>query len=353
MIKNRGTAINPEGRFEQHIREVYDDGWDLPEEESVSPLQTLIYPEKAKTVISRNESPDIGFNQSINPYRGCENGCIYCYARPSHAYMNLSPGLDFETKIFYKKDAAKILENEINKINYECEPIMLGANTDPYQPIESKLKVTRSLLEVLNAYHHPVAIITKSRMIERDLDILSDMAQRNLVKAAVSITTLSNDLKHIMEPRTSSPKGRLHAVEALSKLGIPVRVMAAPMIPIINDNEMEAILRSAKDAGAMHASYVLLRLPYEVKNLFKEWLSTHFPHRAEHVMSIIRQLRGGKEYDATYGMRMRGEGEFAKLLETRFKLACKRYGLNLKPLPGFNMTLFKKKSSSQEQLNLF
>lgn len=352
IIKNRGAISNPEGRFEKQTHETFDDGWNLAEEENLSPLETMLLPEKAKTIITRNDSSDIGFDQSINPYRGCEHGCIYCYARPSHSYMNLSAGIDFETKIFYKVDAAKLLENELNKPKYQCQPIILGANTDPYQPLESKLKITRGLLEVLNKYNHPVGIITKSSMIERDIDILSDMAKRNLVKAAVSVTTLSNSLKLILEPRASGPSGRLRAIKTLSNMGVPVRAMIAPIIPMINDMELEKILALVKQAGAQHASYVLIRLPYEVKDLFKEWLAKHFPDRAEHVMSLIKQMRGGKEYDATFGKRMRGEGEFAKLLETRFYIACKKYKLNVTSSASLDTSSFQKQTATK-QLSLF
>ncbi len=356
-IKNRGALTNPEGRFENQSRETFDDGWYLEEEEELPTLETLLLPENAKSIITTNDSPDIGFDQSINPYRGCEHGCIYCYARPSHAYMNLSPGLDFETKIFYKVDAAKLLEAEINKPKYQCRTIVLGANTDPYQPAELKLNVTRSLLEVCNRYHHPVAIITKSSMIERDLDLITAMATRNLIKVAVSVTTLSNKLKLIMEPRTSGPRARLRAIKLLSEAGVPVRVMASPMIPVINDMELETILRLGKEAGAEHASYILVRLPYEVKDLFKEWLATHFPDRADHVMNLIRAMRGGKEYDAQFGKRMRGQGQFADLLEARFKLACKRLLLNATAAPVLDTSRFQKivknKNVSEQQLDLF
>lgn len=354
IIKNRGAITNPEGRFEKERHEAFDDGWDLGEEENLPTLETLLLAEKAKTIITRNDSPDIGFNQSINPYRGCEHGCIYCYARPSHGYMNLSAGLDFETKIFYKVDAATLLEKELNKPKYECQPIVLGANTDPYQPAETKLKVTRQLLEVLNKYNHPVGIITKSSMIDRDMDILSDMAKRNLVKVAVSVTTLSNSLKLILEPRTSGPRARIRTIQKLTTAGIPVRVMAAPMIPMINDMELENILKLSKKAGATHASYIFIRLPHEVKDLFKEWLATHFPERADHVMSLIRQMRGGKEYDSTFGSRMRGEGEFAQLLETRFRIACRRFQLNCTPAPLLDISSFKKHTrTNTQQLDLF
>lgn len=352
-IKNRGAISNPEGRFEKEKREVfYDDWYNDEEEEQLPTLETTILQDNAKSVITKNDSPDIGFEQSINPYRGCEHGCIYCYARPSHAYMNLSPGLDFETKIFYKVDAAKILEKELSKPNYKCKVIVLGANTDPYQPLENKLKVTRSLLEVLNRFDHPVAIITKSSMIERDMDLLSEMAKRRLVRVAVSVTTLSNQLKQTLEPRTSGPKGRLRAIHRLTQAGIPVRVMAAPMIPMINDMELEKILEAASRAGAKYASYTFIRLPYEVKDLFKEWLAKHFPDRANHVMSIIKQMRGGKEYDSTFGQRMTGQGEFSELLATRFFIACKRFKLNSVPSVDFDFSLFRR-SIPGAQMDLF
>jgi DNA repair photolyase len=352
MIKNRGAITNPTGRFEKNHSETFDDGWYSEEEENLSPLETLLLPEKAKTIITRNDSPDIGFNQSINPYRGCEHGCIYCYARPSHSYVNLSAGLDFETKIFYKIDAAKLLETELNKKNYICQPIVLGANTDPYQPAEKDLKITRSLLEVLNRYNHPVAIITKGSMIERDIDILTDMAKRRLTRVAVSVTTLSNSLKLILEPRTSGPRARLRVIKRLNDAGICVTVMAAPMIPMINDMELENILKLASQAGATYAGYVLVRLPHEVKDLFKEWLTTHFPERAGHVMSLIKQMRGGKEYDATFGKRMRGEGNFAELLNTRFRLACKKFKLNQLTPFHFDLTQFRKMNNRLSKKNV-
>ncbi len=353
QIKNRGAISNPAGRFEVTEREEFDDGWDLyGDDEIVSTLQTTLIRENSKSIITRNDSPDIGFEQSINPYRGCEHGCIYCYARPAHAYMNMSPGLDFESKIFYKPDAAQLLEQELSKPNYQCKPIMLGSNTDPYQPSESKLKITRSILEVLNRTNHPVGIITKSTLISRDIDILADMAKRNLAKVAVSITTLSIKLKQILEPRTGAPQARLKLIQQLVGQGIPVRVMAAPMIPLINDSELEKILESAKKAGATNAGYTFIRLPHEVKDLFKEWLAQHFPERAEHVMSIIRQMRNGKEYDATFGKRMRGEGEFAELLAMRFKLACKRFKLNVSDT-SYDTQSFKKPNSNKHQLDLF
>lgn len=352
ILKNRGALSNPEGRFEIHTREEYDDGWQFEDEEDLPPaLATTLFPEYAKSIITTNDSPDIGFDQTINPYRGCEHGCIYCYARPSHAYMNLSPGIDFETKIFHKVDAAKLLEQELNKPKYQCKLIVIGANTDPYQPAESKLKITRSILEVLHRYKHPAAIITKGAMIERDLDIIQEMAKDKLISVAVSLTTLKLDLKRTLEPRTSSPQARLRAMKKLSDVGVPVRVMAAPMIPMINDMELDNILKKSAEAGAKYAGYVLVRLPHEVKDLFKEWLHNHFPDRAEHVMSLIKQMRGGKEYDSQFGQRMRGEGQFASLLNQRFQLACKRFGLNQTDYEPLNTSLFRKNDGGQ--LDLF
>lgn len=352
-LKNRGAFSNPDGRFESQTREHFADGWDI-EEEALPPLETFLLPEHAKSVISRNDSPDLGFEQSINPYRGCEHGCIYCYARPSHSYVNLSPGIDFETKIFYKIDAAKLLEKEINRPSYTCKPIVLGANTDPYQPAEAKLEITRSILKVLANHNHPVIIITKNALIERDLDILSEMGKQNLAKVAVSITSLSTDLKRIMEPRTTTPSGRLRIIKRFAENEIPTRVMVAPIIPMINDMEIEKILQAAAQAGAKHANYVLIRLPHEVKELFKEWLTNHFPERAEHVMSLIRQMRGGKEYDAQFGTRMRGEGKYANLLKARFQIACKRFKLNTEPNPSLETETFcKKENLSFKQLSLW
>lgn len=324
--KGRGALSNPEGRFETYRREHFDDCWDR-EEEPLPPLETTVMPEPARSIISRNQSPDIPFEQSINPYRGCEHGCIYCYARPSHAYVNLSPGLDFETKLFYKEHAAELLEQELRKPGYRPSPITLGANTDPYQPIERKLKVTRSILEVLQRFRHPVSIITKSTLVTRDLDILADMTRLNLASVMVSITTLDENLKRSLEPRAAGPWARLRTVRALAAQGVPVGVLNAPIIPVVNDREMEQILELAAEAGACCAGYVLLRLPYEVKDLFKEWLDAHLPERAAHVMSIIRQMRGGKDYQSGFGTRMRGTGEYAELIARRFALACRKFHL--------------------------
>lgn len=352
QTKNRGAISNPEGRFDKQTREEYDDGWNLNNDDELPTLETMLLEENAKSIITRNDSPDIGFDQSINPYRGCEHGCIYCYARPSHAYMNMSAGLDFETKIFYKVDAASLLEKEINKPKYICKPIVIGANTDPYQPAEAELKVTQSLLKILNQYNHPVAIITKGSLIERDIPLLANMAKRQLAKVAVSLTTLSTPLKQILEPRTAAPLARIRVIRKLAEAGIPVTVMAAPMIPMVNDLELERILELASKAGAMNAGYTLVRLPHEVKDLFKEWLKNHFPERAEHVMSLIRQMRGGKEYDSTFGKRMSGEGNFATLLATRFRIACIRYKLNIKTSFVLNTHAFKPIPKNKETKQL-
>lgn len=348
--KGRGAVSNPEGRFAVTAHAAVDDGWGGLDE-PLPPLETTLRPDAARSVISRNDSPDIPFQQSINPYRGCEHGCVYCYARPSHAYLDLSPGLDFETKIFFKERAAERLEAELRKPRYQCLPITLGANTDPYQPAERKLGVTRDILEVLLRYRHPVAIITKSALVQRDLDLLTALAAEKLVSVAVSLTTLEPALKRSLEPRAASPGARLKTMEALAGAGIPVSVMAAPMIPMVNDAELEKILAAAAAAGARNAGYVLLRLPYEVKDLFREWLATHFPQRAEHVMSLIRQSRGGKDYDATFGKRMRGTGQFADLIAQRFRAACRRYGLN-KSREALDCTRFRIPPRSGDQLAL-
>lgn len=326
--KGRGAVSNITGRYEPRSSEAMDDGWDK-EAEELPTLQTTVLPEKAKSIITTNQSPDISFSQSINPYRGCEHGCIYCYARPAHAYVNLSPGLDFETKLFYKENAAGLLEQELRMPGYQCSMISLGSNTDPYQPIERKYRVTRSILEVLDRYNHPVGIVTKGpALIERDLELLAGMAKRNLAMVFISITSLNAELKRTLEPRTGAPAARLRVLKQLADAGIPVGVMFAPVIPFINDSEMEPVLESARDAGASWAGYVMLRLPHEVAPLFREWLATHAPLKAEHVMSLVQQMRGGKDYQAEWGKRHRGEGAYAGMIAQRFQLACKRLGLN-------------------------
>ncbi|MGA9853648.1 MAG: PA0069 family radical SAM protein [Gammaproteobacteria bacterium] len=327
LRKGRGALSNPEGRFECWRSEKFNDGWVQQGPEELPPLETTVTPEPAHSIISRNRSPDIPFAQSINPYRGCEHGCSYCFARPTHAYLNLSPGLDFETKLFYKEHAAELLEKELCKPGYCCQPIALGTNTDPYQPIERKLEVTRSLLSVLQRFRHPVIITTKSTLITRDLDILADMAKLGLASVMVSVTTLDDALKRVLEPRTPNARSRLWAMRELAKAKIPVGVLTAPIIPMVNDADMEHILKQAAEAGACCAGYVLLRLPYELKTLFREWLELHLPERAEHVMSLIRQSRGGKDYASEFGTRMRGTGEYADLIAQRFKHACKKLRL--------------------------
>jgi DNA repair photolyase len=346
---------NPAGRFEPTRTEAVDDGWGSLDEE-LPPLQTTVLPEPARSIISRNKSPDISFDQSINPYRGCEHGCIYCYARPSHAYLNLSAGLDFETKLFYKADAARLLEQELSAPNYRCSPITIGANTDPYQPIEREYRVTRSIIEVLAKWRHPFSIITKSAMIERDIDLLAPLAKDNLVHTLVSITTLNNDIKRTLEPRTASPAARLRAVRNLSAAGIPVGVMVAPVIPVLTDAELEKILEAAAGAGAHSAGYVLLRLPYELKELFGEWLEQHEPLKAKHVWSRLHDMRGGRDNDPRWGHRQRGEGQYAELLAQRFAAACARHGLNHRARFEHNTALFAAaraaSAGAPEQLSL-
>jgi DNA repair photolyase len=325
-FKGRGALSNPAGRFEHTNLEAVYDGWYT--EEQPDSIATILEPDRARGIITTNDSPDIPFEQSINPYRGCSHGCVYCYARPSHAFMGLSSGLDFETRLFYKADAGKVLEQELARPGYVCKPIMLGANTDPYQPDERGMKVTRSILEVLTRTRHPVSIITKGALILRDLDLLTDLAKDHLVSVGVSITTLDNGTKRVMEPRAASPQARLRAVRELNEAGVPTGVMVAPVVPAITDHEMEAILEAAAEAGAHWAAYVLLRLPYEIKDLFREWLMQHFPDRAAHVMSLIHDMRGGRDNDPNFGSRMRGTGPIAELLRNRFKVACRRLGLN-------------------------
>src|SRR5205809_3498534 len=323
----RGARSFVAGRFETLAREPFDDGW-TPEERDAAELQTSVTEERARSIISRNESPDIGFDRSINPYRGCEHGCVYCYARPSHAYLELSPGLDFETKLFAKTNAAELLRETLAKPGYVPQPIALGANTDCYQPIERKYRITRQILEVLAECEHPVTIVTKSALVERDLDLLGPMAAKNLVKVFISIGTLDRELARKLESRAASPQRRLDILKALSKAGVPCGVMVAALIPALNDKTMEHVLEAAAQAGAAEAAYVIMRLPNELKDLFKEWLAEHYPQRAEHVISIVRQMRGGKDNDPRFGSRMTGSGNFAALIEKRFGIACRRFGLN-------------------------
>ena len=325
--KGRGAGINPEGRFEHESREAIDDGWDRYDDAPPA-LKTTVTIERAKSIISRNNSPDIPFTQSINPYRGCEHGCIYCYARPSHAYLNLSPGVDFETQLFAKINAAELLQDELARPGYRCEHIALGANTDPYQPIEREYKITRGLIEVLAACNHPLSIVTKNALVERDIDLLAPMAEKNLVNVYISINNRDHALARRLEPRCSAPARRLEAVRRLAGAGIPVGVLVAPVIPFLTDHEIEPVLEAAAAAGATSAGYVLMRLPWELKELFRDWLQTHYPLKAGHVMSRVQQMRGGRDNDPAFGARMRGSGELAELLRRRFEIACKRFGLN-------------------------
>ncbi|HET7717244.1 MAG TPA: PA0069 family radical SAM protein [Bauldia sp.] len=324
--RGRGAETNRSGRYEPLSRDLVDDGWgtvgDLPA------LKTTVQEERPRKIITTNDSPDISFDRSINPYRGCEHGCAYCFARPTHAYMGLSPGLDFETRLFAKPNAAKLLEKELAKPGYEPRTMAIGTNTDPYQPIERRYRIMREVLEVLDAANHPVGIVTKSALVLRDIDILSRMAGRNLCKVALSVTTLDRRLARAMEPRASTPERRLGALRLLSEAGVPTTVMIAPIIPALNESEIERILDAAAATGVKEAGYVLLRLPLEVRDIFKEFLEREYPDRAKHVMSVIRSMRGGKDYDSTWGTRMRGEGPYAWQIGRRFEIACRRLGLN-------------------------
>jgi len=331
--RGRGATFNPDNRFRDATRVAVDDGWARepdPEigEETSRQVRTTVTIQLARTIVTRNRSPDIPFDASINPYQGCEHGCIYCYARPTHAYLDLSPGIDFETKLFAKPDAPKLLREELAKPGYVCEPIALGTNTDPYQPIERDWKITRQVLEVLAEHEHPFSIVTKNALVERDLDILAPMAAKGMARAYLSITTLDPDLARKLEPRASAPARRLQAVRALADAGVPTGVMVAPVIPQLNDRDLEAILEAAAQAGAKGAGWVMLRLPLEVAPLFRDWLLAHYPDRAAHVMSLVQNLRGGKDYRSEWGTRMRGTGVFADIIEKRFEVACRRFGLN-------------------------
>ncbi|HEX5777944.1 MAG TPA: PA0069 family radical SAM protein [Xanthobacteraceae bacterium] len=324
--RGRGAVSNASGRYEPLARVSFDDGWQSLEE--LPPFKTYVQEERARKIITRNDSPDIGFDRSINPYRGCEHGCIYCFARPTHAYQGLSPGLDFESKLFVKPDAPELLARELAAPGYQPRMIAMGTNTDPYQPIERKWQVTRRILEVLRDANHPVGIVTKSALVMRDIDILSEMAAKGLAKVALSVTTLDPKLARVMEPRAATPSKRLEALRALSKAGVPTAVMVAPIVPAINDSEIERILDAAANVGVVEAGYVMLRMPFEIKELFREWLHEHFPDKARHVISLVRDLHGGKDYDSTWGKRQRGDGPYAWSIGRRFELACRRLGLN-------------------------
>lgn len=350
LRRGRGAVSNPTGRFEVALRETFVDGWDGEEEETV--LRTEVIVEKPRTIIAKNDSPDIGFDQSINPYRGCEHGCVYCFARPTHAFQGLSSGLDFETKIFAKPSAPELLEKELATKGYKPKVIAMGSNTDPYQPLERNLRITRSILEVLHRTSHPVGIVTKSALVTRDIDILAQMADRQLAKVAISITTLDPKLARKMEPRAASPAKRLETVRKLAEAGIPVSVLVAPIIPAITDHEIEAILKAAHQAGAREAGYVLLRLPHDLKDLMRDWLIEHYPDKLKHVFSLLQDARGGKDYDAEWGVRQTGVGPFAWIIGRRFEAATERLGYNKQRLK-LRTDLFQAPGKNAGQLSLF
>lgn len=352
-IKGRGAASRIDGRYAVTVSTGEDDGWNSVYDDLADTPHpaTQVREENARRVISRNDSPDVGFSQSVNPYRGCEHGCVYCFARPSHAYLDLSPGLDFETRLFAKTNAAERLRHELSRPGYRPSPIALGINTDAYQPIERRYLITRQVLEVLAQCRHPVSFVTKSALIERDLDVLADLARDQLVTVYFSVTTLDNRLAARMEPRACAPHRKLKAMRALSQAGVPVGVMVAPVVPMITDHEIERILEASFEAGARAAGYVLLRLPHELKQIWREWLELHYPERAEHVMSLIRQMRGGKDYDSAFGKRMRGEGPFAQLIQQRFAKAHRRIGFGR--LPPLDSSRFVAPRAPSPQGDLF
>lgn len=354
--KGRGATFNPANRFRREAREDFDDGWGPGEVSGdAARPKTTVTMKQARSIITRNDSPDVGFTQSVNPYAGCEHGCIYCFARPTHAWHDLSPGIDFETRLFAKENAPELLREELAHPRYRCDSITLGINTDGYQPIERELKLTRRCLEVLHDCDHPVSIVTKSALIERDLDLLAPMAARGLAEVFLTVTTLDRDIARRLEPRASAPQRRLETMGALAAAGVPTGVMVAPVIPQLTDKDLEAILEAAAANGARQAGYVLLRLPFEVSPLFRDWLDAYYPLRAGHVMSIVQQMRGGKDYVSKWGTRMRGTGEFADLLAKRFKLACRRFGLNAGEHAPLDTTRFRAPSAaaSAHQADLF
>ena len=354
LLRGRGAKSNAAGRYESHTRVLVDDGWDdgwRDDDLAPPPLRTEVIRDATRTIIARNKSPDISFDQSINPYRGCEHGCIYCFARPTHAYLGMSPGADFESRLFAKPNAADLLAKELSAPGYIPKVIAMGTNTDPYQPIEKKMRITRSILEVLRDFRHPVGIVTKSPLILRDIDILAPMAEDGLAKVALSVTTLDRRLARLMEPRAGTPQRRLQAIKGLSEAGIPTGVMFAPAIPALNDEELEAVLGAASEMGATTAGYVLLRLPLEIKDLFREWLDASVPDRAKHVMSLIRQMRGGKDYDSQWHTRMKGTGPYAEMIARRFHMAVKKLGLNAESRP-LLLGKFKPPPRAGDQLSL-
>jgi len=348
--RGRGAQSNASGRYEPLARIAFDDGWRSLDE--LPPFKTQVTIDATRKIITRNDSPDIGFDRSINPYRGCEHGCVYCFARPTHAYLGLSPGLDFESNLFVKPEAADLLERELSAANYEPKVIAIGTNTDPYQPIERRYKVMRRILEVLDRAGHPVGIVTKSALVLRDLDILARMAERKLAKVALSVTTLDGELARKMEPRAATPMRRLEALRRLTQAGVPTTVMAAPVIPALNDMEMERILDAAYAAGVREAGYVLLRLPLELRDLFREWLKENYPEREKHVFKLIRDMRGGKDYDSKWFSRQKGSGPYAWIIGRRFELACEKLGMNVKRT-SLTTEHFRKPKPDSAQLSLF
>ncbi len=350
--KGRGAGSNPAGRYESMRLEAEDDGWGSLDELPRRP-ETTLSPDRPKRAITRNDSPDVPFEQSVNPYQGCEHGCIYCFARPSHAYWNLGPGLDFETKIFHKPGLAQLLEKEITAPGYVCKPINLGANTDPYQPAERELRATREVLEVLLEYRHPVTIVTKGSLILRDLDVLAELASLRLTSVVVSLTTLDESLKRVLEPRAASPRARLRSIRELTGAGVPVTSMLAPVIPALTDHEMESLLGAGAAAGARNAGYMLLRLPRELGPLFEQWLAEHRPDGAKRVLARLREMRGGRLNDPRFGHRMRGEGAYAELLAGRFAAACRRFGLNAVRGPELDLSRFRGAAPAPQQRDFF
>jgi DNA repair photolyase len=350
--RGRGAVSNKTGRYERFQYDEEPEAIEALDDEERQRVPTVVTADSTRTILARNDSPDVPFDVSINPYRGCEHGCIYCFARPTHAYLGLSPGLDFETRIFSKPRAAELLREELAKKSYVCQVIAVGANTDPYQPVERELGITRSVLQVLSEHDHPVSIVTKSQLVLRDRDILGPMAEKSLASVYVSVTTLDPELARRMEPRASAPEKRLEAIRGLSEAGIPCGVLASPMIPALNDSELERILEEGAAAGAVTAGYVLLRLPLELKDLFSEWLETHYPSKAKHVEALVRETRGGAMYQSEFGRRMRGTGPYAQLLEQRFRAARTRYGLD-RSRPELDTTRFRRPLRKGSQLSLF
>ena len=346
----RGAASNRAGRYERHAREAVHDGWDIPED--LPPLRTEVRLERPRSVITRNTSPDVPFDRAINPYRGCEHGCIYCFARPTHAWLGWSPGLDFETKLVARPEAPEVLARELSRAGYAPQVIAIGTNTDPYQPVEKDYRIMRRILEVLREHRHPVTVVTKGTLIERDADILGEMGRLGLARVGISVTTLDPEISRRMEPRAPLPARRLATIRRLTEAGCPVRVMASPMVPALTDHELEAILAAGRDAGAVAASWIMLRLPLEVADLFREWLARHYPDRAARVMGRVRELHGGRDYDPTWGRRMTGEGAFADLMRHRFAVAVRRLGLET-ALPPLRTDLFRLPPRAGDQLELF